>query len=86
MSLEEAIYKATYAPAKRFDLKERGVLAAGTYADIVLFDKTAISECDDALEPRKYPQGIEYVIINGKVVVEEGGHTGARPGQVLRMR
>ncbi|MCL0056166.1 D-aminoacylase [Dehalococcoidia bacterium] len=86
MSLEEAINKATYAPAKRFGLKERGMLVAGAYADIVLFDKTVISECDDALEPRRYPQGIEYVIINGKVVVEEGGHTGARPGEVLRMR
>ncbi|MBT9165588.1 MAG: D-aminoacylase [Chloroflexi bacterium] len=86
MSLEEAIHKATYAPAKRFGLKERGVLAAGAYADIVLFDKAAIRECDDALEPRRYPQGIEYVIINGRVVVEAGRHTAARPGEVLRMR
>lgn len=86
MSLEEAINKATYAPAKRFGLKERGVLAAGAYADIVLFDKTVISERGDEVEPRQYPQGIKYVIINGQVVVEEGRHTGARPGQVLRMR
>jgi len=86
ISLEEAINKATYAPAKGFGLKERGVLATGAYADIVLSDKTAISECDDGVEPRQYPHGIEYVIINGQVVVEDGRQTGARPGKVLRMR
>ncbi|MCL0078245.1 D-aminoacylase [Dehalococcoidia bacterium] len=86
MSLEEAINKATYAPAQRFGLKERGVLATGAYADIVLFDKISISERGDALEPSQYPQGIEYVIINGEVVVEDGRHTGARSGKVLRMR
>jgi N-acyl-D-aspartate/D-glutamate deacylase len=86
MSLEEAISKATYIPAQRFGLVDRGLLRVGAYADIVVLDQSAIRELGDALEPRRYPQGIKYVIINGEVVVDDGRHTGARPGKVLRMR
>jgi N-acyl-D-aspartate/D-glutamate deacylase len=86
MSLEEAIRKATYIPAQRFGLVDRGLLTVGAYADIVVLDQSAIRELGDALEPRQYPQGIKYVIINGEVVVDDGRHTGARSGKVLRMR
>jgi N-acyl-D-amino-acid deacylase len=86
MSLEEAIRKATYIPAQRFGLVDRGLLRVGAYADILVLDPSTIRELGDELEPRQYPQGIKYVIINGEVVVDDRRHTGARPGKVLRMR
>lgn len=84
MSLEEAINKATHVPAQRFGLIDRGLLRVGAYADIVVFDRAAIREKEDVLEPRQYPQGIKYVIVNGEIVVKDGKQTIAMPGKVLR--
>jgi N-acyl-D-aspartate/D-glutamate deacylase len=86
MSLEEAINKATYVPAQRFGLIERGLLRIGAYADIIVFNRAMIRESEDALEPRQYPQGIKYVIVNGEIVVEDRKETKARPGKVLRRK
>ena len=84
LSLEEAVRKATYLPAKRVGLEGRGVIKVGAYADLVLLDFERLRDLGDPIEPRKYPEGVEYVIVNGVIVVERGRHTGARPGRVLR--
>ena len=84
LSLEEAVQKTSTNPAKVHKLKGRGVIEEGAYADIVLMDLPNLAVPGDALEPRRYPKGIDYVFINGTVVVEKGQHTGATPGKILK--
>jgi len=84
LSVEEFVQKTSTMPAKVHNLKGRGVIEAGSYADIVLMDLTNLKILADALEPRRYPKGIEYVFVNGVTVVEKGEHTGATLGRVLR--
>jgi N-acyl-D-amino-acid deacylase len=85
LSLEEAIKKVTSFPAQEvLKLKDRGVVQEGACADLVVFDFEQIKESDDFLEPWRPPEGIEHVLVNGKVVYEKGAHTGERPGKVLR--
>lgn len=93
LSLEEAIRKMTSFPARRFGLWGRGVLEPGAFADIVVFDLDRVRDRATNLYPHtypfenyphQYPEGIDYVLVNGVVVVEEGEHTGALPGRVLR--
>lgn len=84
LTLEEAIRKMTSWPATRMGLARRGVLREGAWADITIFDLEAISDRATYEEPVLFPVGIEYVLVNGVVVIENGGtHTGARPGHVL---
>ena len=83
LTLEEAVRKVTSLPARKFKLKDRGVLRAGAYADIVVMNLETITDRGDQLNPRRYPEGIEYVIVNGVPVVEDARHTGARPGKIL---
>jgi len=84
LTLEQAVYKATGAPASKFKLKDRGILKPGYYADIVVFNPETIIEKCTLLNPATYPDGIPYVIVNGKLVVADSTHTGATPGKVLR--
>jgi len=86
LSLEEAIHKITGLPAKRFRLENRGLIKPGYYADIVIFDPNEISDMGDYIEPRRPPKGINYVLVNGKIVVKEGAHTGIRPGKIIRRK
>ena len=84
LTLEEAIRKMTSWPATRMGLARRGMLREGAWADITIFDLEAISDRATYEEPVLFPVGIEYVLVNGVVVIENGGtHTGARPGHVL---
>lgn len=83
LSIEEAIRKITSLPAKKFKLEDRGVLRPEAYADIVVMNAETITDRGDQVEPRRYPQGIEHVIINGTVVVRNSKHTGALPGKIL---
>jgi len=83
LSLEEAIKKVTSFPATKFKLRGRGILAEGAHADIVLFNPETVTDKGDQLNPRQYPEGIEYVIVNGIHVVKGSAHTGARPGKIL---
>ena len=82
--IEEAIRKMTSAPCDRMGIADRGRLAAGMKADLVLFDPGRIRETSTYENPISYPEGIRMVLVNGSVVVEEGEHTGARPGRALR--
>ncbi len=84
LSLEEAVRKMTSLPARRFGLRERGEVRPGYYADLLLFEPAAVRDVATFQEPRRYPEGIRHVIVNGQLVVEEGRHTGASAGRVLR--
>jgi N-acyl-D-aspartate/D-glutamate deacylase len=74
----------TSLPAERIGLKDRGVLAPGKKADVVLFDADTIADRATYQDPNQYPIGIKAVIVNGTTVVEDDEHTGALPGEVLR--
>ena len=83
--LEEAVRKMTSFCAQRLGIKDRGTLRAGNCADITLFDPATVTARATYAEPRQFPVGILYVVINGKVVVERGTYHGDRKaGQVLR--
>jgi N-acyl-D-amino-acid deacylase len=95
LSLEDAVRRMTSFPAQRFGLLDRGVLRPGLAADIVVFDLDRIR--DRATNPFPhgaplvnvppgYPEGIDYVLVNGLLVIDDGHHTGASAGRVLRHR
>jgi N-acyl-D-amino-acid deacylase len=84
LSLEAAVAKMTSMPAARLGLKDRGRIADGLVADVVVFDPATVRASATYDEPRQFPQGIEHVIVNGVAVVEEDRHTGALPGRALR--
>jgi N-acyl-D-amino-acid deacylase len=84
LSLEEAVRKMTGAPAARLGLKDRGLLRDGYVADLVVFDPARVRSNATHDDPRRYPDGIEYVIVNGEPVIDGGRHTGALPGRALR--
>ena len=83
LTLPDAIRKMTSAPAQRLGLRDRGLLRDGLKADIVVFDPATITSPATLHNPRQFPVGIDYVIVNGTIVVEKGKHTGALPGQAL---
>lgn len=82
--LEEAIMKMTCLPASKVGLRKRGLLRKGYQADITVFDKDYVMDNATFDEPHRYSRGIEYVIVNGQVVIDKGEHTGTLPGRVLR--
>ena len=84
LSLEEAVRKMTGAPAARLGLTERGLLRQGFWADLVVFDPDRVRSNATYDLPRQFPDGIEYVAVNGQLVVDRGVHTGALPGRALR--
>ena len=84
LSLEAAIAKMTSLPAARLGLRDRGRLADGLVADLVVLDPATVRANATYEEPRRFPDGIEHVIVNGRHVVEYGVPTGARPGRGLR--
>jgi N-acyl-D-amino-acid deacylase len=84
MPVEEAVRKMTSAPASRLGITDRGRLADGLKADIVVFDPHRVASRATYDVPRQFPVGIPYVIVNGEVVIDAGRHTGALPGRALR--
>jgi N-acyl-D-amino-acid deacylase len=84
LSLEEAIRRMTSAPAARLGLRDRGVIRDGAIADLVVFDPATVRSNATYDEPRRFPDGIEQVIVNGEIVVDGGRHTGRTPGRALR--
>jgi N-acyl-D-amino-acid deacylase len=82
--LEIAVYKMTGLTAKTFGLKDRGVLRAGAFADIAIFDAGEVDEAATFAKPIQAAKGIDAVIVNGAMVWKNGKPTGARPGEVLR--
>lgn len=84
MSLAEAIRKMTSYPAQRLGVMDRGILRDGMYADITIFDFATIGPMGTYDDPRHQCRGVEYVLVNGQVVMDKGTHTGALPGRALR--
>jgi N-acyl-D-amino-acid deacylase len=84
LTLEDAIRKMTSLPATRMRLYDRGAIRSGLKADVTIFSEDRIADVADYTNPTAYPTGIDYVLVNGQVVVDQGRHTGAKPGQVLR--
>ena len=84
LRLSEAIRKMTSFPAQRLGLPDRGLLRDGYKADIVVFDPDTVKTHAAKDDPKHYPVGIDYVIVNGKVVIDEGENTGELPGRGLR--
>ena len=83
ISLPEAIRKMTSAPATRLRIPERGMIKEGLWADVVIFDYDKIQDNATYEYPFRTPSGIDYVLVNGEVVIENGKHTGAKPGKVI---
>ena len=82
--LATAVNKMTRMPATKLGLGKRGLIAKDYFADIVLFNPDTVIDNASFTDPHQFPSGIEYVIVNGKVTVENGKHTGAQAGSVLR--
>jgi N-acyl-D-amino-acid deacylase len=87
LSVEEAVRSMTSAPAARLGIADRGLVRDGLVADLVVFDPARVRSNATYDEPRRFPDGIDWVLVGGEIVVEPGvGHTGARSGRVLRRR
>lgn len=83
ISLEEAVRKMSSLSAQRLGIRDRGLLREGYFADIAIFDADEVRDMATFEEPHQYAVGMRHVLVNGEVVVEDGQHTGARPGRVL---
>ena len=84
LTLEDAIRKFAALPAQRMRLTDRGVLKAGMWADVVIFDPARVRDRATFDEPNQLSEGMEYVLVNGAPVIDQGKMTGALPGKVLR--
>jgi len=84
ITLEDAVYKMTGLNAEKLGLKERGILAAGNFADITIFNPATVIDKATYNDPFQYNEGIEYVLVNGVVVLNGETHTGKRPGRALK--
>jgi N-acyl-D-amino-acid deacylase len=84
VDLAAGIRKMTSLPAEQSGLNDRGRIAKGKKADLVVFDPAKVQDTATFDSPHQYPTGIAHVFVNGIQVVKDGNHTGARPGKVLR--
>ncbi|TMA99225.1 MAG: D-aminoacylase [Deltaproteobacteria bacterium] len=83
-SMEEAVRKMTSLPARRLGLQDRGLIRAGMKADLVAFDPATVRDTASFEKPMAYPEGIPYLVVNGKIVLDNGRRTRERPGRPLR--
>jgi len=83
LSLEDAVRKMTSLPAQILGLRDRGQLREGFAADLVVFDPTTVGETNSFERPKSYAKGVDYVLVNGVVVIDKGRHTGAKPGRPI---
>ncbi len=84
LTLEDAIRKFSALPAERMRLIDRGVLKLGMWADVVVFDPDSVRDLATYDDPNRLSEGMQFVLVNGVPVIEEGKMTGALPGKVLR--
>ena len=84
LTLEDAVRKMTSLNAAKCGLRDRGVLRAGAFADVTVFDPVRVIDRSTYSEPFRYGEGIEYVVVNGRIVLDRGQPTGDRPGRALR--
>jgi N-acyl-D-amino-acid deacylase len=83
LSLEEAVRKMTSANAAKIHIYDRGLLRPGQWADVTVFDAAKVIDHATFEKPHQYATGIQHVLVNGVQVLENGQHTGARPGVIL---
>ncbi|MBX3254160.1 MAG: D-aminoacylase [Chitinophagaceae bacterium] len=83
ITLEEAIRRMTSLPAQKFQLRQRGLIKEGMFADIVIFDPATVQDAATFEKPHAYSKGFRYVLVNGELTVNNGFHTGARNGKAL---
>jgi N-acyl-D-amino-acid deacylase len=83
-SLEEAVRRMTSLPAHWFGFRDRGVVRPGAFADLAVFDPARVKDTGTFTAPARPAEGIELVMVNGRIVWQDGQHTGAHPGHVLR--
>jgi N-acyl-D-amino-acid deacylase len=84
LSLADAVWRMTGLPARTFGLRDRGLIEAGRFADLVLFDPATVIDVGTYEDPKRPPAGIKLVMVNGQVVAADGQPTAARPGKALR--
>ena len=85
LGLEEAVRKMTSLPARRMRFHDRGLLRPGMAADITIFDPDRIRDVATFEDPNRYSEGVSYVVVNGRVVLDDGKLTAERPGRVLTL-
>jgi N-acyl-D-aspartate/D-glutamate deacylase len=86
LRLEDAVRKMTSLNADKLGILDRGLLRPGLYADLTLFDPERVADRATYEKPFQYSVGVEYLVVNGQVVLDRGKHAGARPGRALRHR
>jgi len=84
LTLEDAVRRMTSLPAQILGLRDRGQLREGLAADVAVFDPAVVGETNSFEKPKSYAKGVQYVIVNGTIVIDRGEHTGAKPGRVVR--
>lgn len=84
ITLEDTVRKMTSLPAEHFQLRGRGVLREGNWADVAIFDPAKIGDPSTYKDPHHYAVGVPFVLVNGVVVIRDGEHTRAKPGMALR--
>lgn len=83
ITLEDAVRKMTSLAAEQLGIHDRGLIAEGMKADVVVFDPDRVIDKATFKDPHQYAEGVNYVVVNGKVVIDQGQHTGKKPGQVI---
>jgi dihydroorotase/N-acyl-D-amino-acid deacylase len=83
LTIEDAVRKMTSLPAQILGLRDRGQLREGFAADLVVFDPATVGETNSFEKPKSYAKGVDYVLVNGVMVIDKGRHTGARPGRAI---
>jgi N-acyl-D-aspartate/D-glutamate deacylase len=84
ITLEDAVRKMTSAPCLVLGLRNRGMIREGMWADVVVLNPDRVQDRATLEDPAQYPTGIYYVLVNGEVVIDNGEHTGALPGKIIR--
>jgi N-acyl-D-amino-acid deacylase len=84
ITLEEAVRKLSALAAEKLKIKNRGKLAPGYFADITVFDPATVGDKATFEQPHQYAEGMIHVFVNGVQVINNGEHTGAMPGKVVR--
>jgi N-acyl-D-amino-acid deacylase len=83
ITLQDAIRKMTSLPAQKFQINGRGILQPGMFADIVIFDANTVKDESTFEHPHAYSTGFKYVLVNGRVTVDNFKHNGTRNGAIL---
>jgi N-acyl-D-amino-acid deacylase len=84
MALEEAVRKLSSQPVTNLQIRDRGFLEAGYFADVVVFDPATVADHATYDKPHQYATGVKHVFVNGVQVIKDGEHTGAKPGRFVR--